>query len=117
MTFRNVARRIEVLALIVVLSAAGAATALSQDCAYIGDSIICDNGVGGQSFGGTVYFSDGATAREYGGATYFDDGRVVRHDGRRVFFADGRGGIRIGPRTRIDTRALCARIAPSRFCD
>ena len=109
MTFRNVARRIEVLALVVVLSAAGDAPALSQDCAYIGDSIICDNGVGGQLLGGTVYFSDGSTAREYGGATYFEDGRVTRHDGR--------GGIRIGRRTRLDIRALCARIAPSRYCD
>ncbi len=109
MTFPNAARRIEVLALVVVLSAAGAAPALPQDCAYIGDSIACDNGVGGQLLGGTVYFSDGATAREYGGATYFDDGRVTRHDGR--------GGVHLGPRTRFDIRALCARIAPSRYCD
>jgi hypothetical protein len=97
------------LALVVVLSAAGAASALSQDCAYIGDSIACDNGVGGQLLGGTTYFSDGTTAREYGGATYFDDGRVTRHDGR--------GGLRLGARTGIDTRSLCARIAPSRYCD
>ena len=105
----NMTRRIEVLALVVVLSAVGAAPALSQDCAYIGDSIACDNGVGGQLLGGTTYFSDGTTAREYGGATYFDDGRVTRHDGR--------GGLRPGARTGIDTRSLCARIAPSRYCD
>ena len=117
MLSRVFARPVEMLALVVVLSAAGAAPALSQDCAYIGDSIACDNGVGGQLLGGTTYFDDGTTAREYGGATYFDDGRVVRHDGRRVFFADGRGGIRLGPWTRLDTRSLCARIAPSRYCD
>ncbi len=105
MIFRNMARWIEVLALVVVLSAAGNAPALSQDCAYIGDSIACDNGVGGQLLGGTAYFSDGTTARDYGGATYFDDGRVTRHDGR------------VGTRTRFDIRALCARIAPSRYCD
>lgn len=109
MTFRNLTRRIDVLALVVVLSGVGAAPAMSQDCAYIGDSIACDNGVGGQLLGGTTYFSDGTTARDYGGATYFDDGRVTRHDGR--------GGIRIGPRTGIDIRSLCARIAPSRYCD
>lgn len=109
MTFPNAARRIEVLALVVVLSAAGAAPALPQDCAYIGDSIACDNGVGGQLLGGTAYFSDGTTAREYGGATYFDDGRVTRRDGR--------GGVHLGPRTRLDIRSLCARIAPSRYCD
>lgn len=105
MTFRDVARRIELLALVVVFFGAAAARALSQDCAYIGDSIACDNGVGGQLLGGTTYFSDGTTAREYGGATYFDDGRVTRRDGR------------VGPPTRLDMRALCARIAPSRYCD
>lgn len=105
MTFRDVARRIELLALVVVFFGAGAAPALSQDCAYIGDSIICDNGISGQLLGGTAYFSDGTTARDYGGAAYFDDGRVTRHDGR------------VGTRTRFDIRALCARIAPSRYCD
>jgi len=105
------ARRIEKLALVVVLSAVSAALApaLSQDCVYIGDSIFCEDGVGGQLFGGTVYLGDGTTARDYGGATYFDDGRVTRHDGQ--------GGIRVGPRTRFDIGALCARIAPSRYCD
>ncbi len=109
MTFPNAAPRIEMLALVVVLLAVGAAPVLSQDCVYIGDSIICDNGISGQLLGGTAYFSDGTTASEYGGATYFDDGRVTRHDGR--------GGLRLGARTGIDTRSLCARIAPSRYCD
>ncbi len=109
MIFRNVARWIELLAPVVAFSGAGAAPVLSQDCAYIGDSIICDNGVGGQLLGGTVYLGDGTTARDYGGATYFDDGRVTRHDGQ--------GGIRVGLRTRFDIGALCARIAPSRYCD
>lgn len=109
MTFPNVAPWIEVLALVVVLSAAGAAPALPQDCAYIGDSIACDNGVGGQLLGRTAYFSDGTTTREYGGATYFDDGRVTRRDGR--------GSVHLGQRTRFNIRSLCTRIAPSRYCD
>ena len=85
-----------------VLTTSG--TALAQACVQSGDSTYCTNGVTGQRFGTSTYWSDGLSShlsrqRLGNPTTYFSNGVTSRQFGNTTYFSDGRTCTRFGNST------------------
>jgi hypothetical protein len=79
-------------------------SALAQACVQSGNSTYCTNGVTGERFGTSTYWSDGLSShlsrqRLGNPTTYFSNGVSSQQFGNTTYFSDGRTCTRFGNST------------------
>ena len=85
--------------MVLVLTTSG--TAVAQSCVTSGNAIYCNDGVTGQRFGTSTYWSDGLSShlsrqRLGNPTTYFNNGATSRTFGNTTYFSDGKTCTRVG---------------------
>ena len=76
-------------------------SAFAQNCVSAGNAVFCNNGVSGQRFGTTTFWSDGLTSHQNrqrlgNPTTYFSNGVTAQQFGNTTYFSDGRTCTRFG---------------------
>ena len=84
-----------------LLAMAGSALAQAQSCVSSGNAVYCSNGVTGQRFGTSTFWSDGLVSHQSrqrlgNPATYFSNGVTAQQFGSTTYFSDGRTCTRFG---------------------
>ena len=79
-------------------------SALAQTCtSSTGGSTYCTNGVTGQRFGNSTYWSDGTSSHQsrqrLGNTTFYSNGVTERRFGNTSYLSDGRSCTRFGNTT------------------